>query len=95
MKRKLIPTIIQDYKSNVIYMLGYSSNESLAKTKKTGFVYFWSRSRNKLWMKGELSGNKLSVKHIRTDCDSDALLIQVELMGTFVCHRGALSCFYK
>ena len=92
--KKLIPTIIQDYKSKAVYMLGYSSVKSLEKTKITGYVWFWSRSRKKLWMKGEESGNKLKVINIYFDCDKDALLIQVRLEGKNVCHTGNLSCFF-
>ncbi len=92
--KKLIPTIIQDYKSKAVYMLGYSSVKSLEKTKITGYVWFWSRSRKKLWMKGEESGNKLFVKDIFFDCDQDAMLIMVDLIGKNVCHFGNLSCFF-
>ncbi|EKE15297.1 MAG: hypothetical protein ACD_12C00086G0008 [uncultured bacterium] len=91
---KLIPTIIQDYKSKAVYMLGYSSGKSLEKIKTTGYVWFWSRSRKKLWMKGEESGNKLKVKEIYFDCDQDSLLIKVSLEGKNVCHSGNLSCFF-
>ncbi len=90
----LVPAIIQDYKSGEIYMLGYMNEESLQKALTTGWVYFWSRSRQKLWMKGEESGNKLRVKEIFSDCDKDSLLIQVELLGKNVCHTGNKSCFY-
>lgn len=93
--RKLIPTIIQDYKSKAVYMLGYSSPESLKKTKSTGLVWFWSRSRQELWMKGEESGNKLKVVGIFFDCDKDSLLIKVELIGKNVCHTGNKSCFFN
>ena len=92
---KLIPTIIQDNKSKAVYMLGYSSVESLEQTKKTGYVWFWSRRRNKLWMKGEDSGNKLKVKKIYFDCDKDSLLIEISLEGKNVCHTGNLSCFFN
>ena len=90
----LRPTIIQDYKTLEVYMLGYSNKESLKKTINTGFIYFWSRSRNKLWMKGEKSGNKLRVKGIYFDCDKDAILIKVKLIGKNVCHTGNKSCFF-
>ncbi|MFA6532724.1 MAG: phosphoribosyl-AMP cyclohydrolase [Patescibacteria group bacterium] len=93
--KKLIPTIIQDYKSKAVYMLGYSSVKSLEKTRKTGYVWFWSRSRKKLWMKGEESGNKLKVKKIYLDCDKDTLLFKVKLIGKKVCHTGNLSCFFN
>lgn len=89
----LVPVIIQDNKTDEVYMLGYISEESLRKTIKTGFVYFWSRSRNKLWMKGEESGNKLKIMKIYVDCDGDTLLMKVKLMGTNVCHTGKRSCF--
>lgn len=92
---KLIPTIIQDYKTLEIYMLGYSNKESLGKTIDTGFIYFWSRSRNKLWMKGEKSTNKLKVKNIFFDCDKDAILIKIKLIGKTVCHTGNKSCFFN
>jgi phosphoribosyl-AMP cyclohydrolase len=89
----LIPSIIQDNTTKEVYMLGYMNLESLQKTIETSFVYFWSRSRNKLWMKGETSGNKLKVKEISVDCDGDTLLIGVELIGKGVCHRGYRTCF--
>jgi len=92
---KLIPTIIQDYKSKAVYMLGYSSVKSLKKTNETGFVWFWSRSRKKLWMKGEESGNKLKVIKIFFDCDKDAILIKVKFIGKNVCHTGNLTCFFN
>lgn len=94
MKNKLTPTIIQDDKTLEIYMLGYSNGESLQKTKITGNVWFYSRSRKKLWMKGEESGNVLKVNEIYFDCDKDAILMKVELQGKVVCHTGNKSCFY-
>ncbi len=96
MKNKdLLPVIIQDSKTNQVYMLGYMNTDALVKTKATGVVHFWSRSRKKLWMKGEESGNMLQVKEIYTDCDNDTLLIKVKLVGKNVCHKGHVSCFYK
>jgi phosphoribosyl-AMP cyclohydrolase len=89
----LLPVIIQDAKSQQVYMLGYANPESLSKTLESGYVWFWSRSREKLWLKGETSGNKLKVVSLLTDCDRDTLLIQVKLEGTCVCHTGNLSCF--
>lgn len=89
----LIPVIIQEDKTGEVLMLGYINKEAFEKTKETGFVYFWSRKRKKLWMKGETSGNKLKVKKIFTDCDEDTLLIIVKLIGNIVCHRGTKSCF--
>jgi phosphoribosyl-AMP cyclohydrolase len=91
----LIPTIIQDYKDGTVYMLGYVNELSLQKTQKNGYVHFWSRSRNKLWLKGEESGNKLKVIEILTDCDNDTLLIKVKLEGSHVCHTGNKTCFFK
>ena len=93
--KKLIPTIIQDYKSKAVYMLGYSSTESLEKTKNTGLVWLFSRSRNKIWMKGEESGNKLKIKEVSFDCDKDTVLMKVELIGKNVCHTGNKSCFFN
>lgn len=89
----LVPAIIQDYKSGEVYMLGYMNQESLEKTKQTGNVWFFSRSKNRLWMKGEESGNRLRVKDIFIDCDQDAVLIKVELNGENVCHLGSKTCF--
>lgn len=90
---KLIPAIIQNAITKDVLMLGYMNRKALTKTMKTGFVYFWSRKRKKLWMKGEESGNKLKVKQIFIDCDADALLIKVELIGKAACHTGSKSCF--
>ncbi len=90
----LIPAIIQDNKTDEVYMLGYMNEEAFIKTKKTGFVTFWSRSRNALWKKGEESGNMLKAEEIITDCDGDTLLIKVRLIGKNVCHTGNRSCFY-
>lgn len=92
----LIPAVIQDGKSKEVYMVGYMNEDALTETQRTGYVYFWSRSRNTLWQKGETSGNKLKVERIMKDCDSDALLIFVKLEGTCVCHSGSTTCFnYK
>jgi phosphoribosyl-AMP cyclohydrolase len=89
----LIPTIIQDAKSYTVLMLGYMNQEAFSKTCSTEFVHFWSRSRKKLWMKGEESGNKLKVEKIFIDCDKDTILIKAELLGKTVCHTGKYSCF--
>lgn len=91
----LVPAIIQDFKTNEVLMLGYINEKALQKTKETGWVYFWSRSKKRLWMKGEESGNKLKVQEILQDCDGDAVLIKVELIGTNVCHAGNKTCFYQ
>jgi phosphoribosyl-AMP cyclohydrolase len=76
-------------------MLGYMNEEALRLTAETGFVTFYSRSRQKLWMKGESSGHRLVVKSIATDCDGDTLLIGVESLGPGVCHEGYESCFFR
>lgn len=91
--RDLMPAIIQDYKSGEIYMLGFMNQKALDKTRTSKWVWFWSRSRKKLWLKGEESGNKLKVKEIFIDCDKDALLIKVRLIGKNICHTGNRTCF--
>ena len=90
----LIPVIIQDWKTGDVLMLAYMNEESLNKTIETGFTHFWSRSRNKLWKKGETSGNEQIVKEINYDCDNDTLLIKAEQKGV-ACHTGNRSCFYS
>src|ERR1700679_296939 len=91
----LIPAVIQDATSGRVLMVGFMNEVAFAKTRETGFVTFYSRSRNKLWMKGESSGHKLVVKEIATDCDDDTLLIKVEALGPGVCHEGYESCFFR
>lgn len=91
----LVPVIVQDYKTGEVFMLGHMNEEALQKTLESGWVYFWSRSRDRLWLKGEESGNKLKVKEIYSDCDCDCLLIKAELIGSNVCHTGNIVCFYK
>ena len=90
---KLIPAIIQEKKSGEVLMLGYMNRKAMKLTKDSGYVYFWSRKRKRLWLKGEISGNKLIVKKIFVDCDNDSLLIKVKLLGKSVCHTGTKSCF--
>jgi phosphoribosyl-AMP cyclohydrolase len=92
----LVPAIIQDAATGEILMLGFVNPESLAITMKTGFVTFYSRTRQKLWMKGETSGNRLQVVSASTDCDIDTLLFRVRVQGDgLVCHEGTRSCFTK
>jgi phosphoribosyl-AMP cyclohydrolase len=91
----LIPAVIQDAVSGRVLMVGFMNDEAFRLTCDTGFVTFYSRSRNKLWMKGESSGHKLVVREISTDCDDDTLLIKVEALGPGVCHNGYESCFYR
>lgn len=93
-KNGLIPAIIQDYKTGEVLMLAYMNKESLRYTLKLGKTCFWSRSRNKYWIKGETSGNYQYVKSIAYDCDKDSLLIKVRQVGV-ACHTGNKSCFYR
>jgi phosphoribosyl-AMP cyclohydrolase len=91
----LIPAIVQDDTNGEILMLGFMNREAYELTKETGFVTFYSRSRKKLWTKGESSGQKLLLRELRVDCDRDALLVRVELVGGAVCHEGYRSCFFR
>jgi len=91
----LVPAIIQDCASGRVLMAGFMNQEAFRKTVETGFATFFSRSRNKLWTKGESSGHRLVVKEISTDCDQDAVLVRVEALGPGVCHNGYHSCFYR
>lgn len=91
----LVTAVIQDHKSGRILMVGYMNEESFRLTVERGYAIFWSRSRQKLWLKGESSGHKLLVKSIQTDCDKDAVLVQVEAVGPGVCHEGYESCFFR
>ena len=91
----LVPAIIQDERSGDVLMLGFMNEDSLSETQRSGEVVFFSRSRNKLWKKGESSGHVLRVREIRVDCDADALLVRVEAVGPGVCHEGYRSCFFR
>ena len=91
----LITAVVQDDTTNRVLMVGYMNEEAFQKTVETGFTTFWSRSRSKLWMKGESSGHRLLVKSISQDCDQDAVLVRVEAQGPGVCHAGYESCFYR
>src|SRR6201992_2514599 len=91
----LIPAVIQDAASGRVLMVGFMNDEPSRKTRESGFVTFFSRSRNKLWMKGESSGHRLVVREISTDCDLDAVLVKVEAIGPGVCHEGYQSCFFR
>jgi phosphoribosyl-AMP cyclohydrolase len=90
----LLPAIIQDAANGRVLMMAWMNRASLEKTLETGKTHFWSRSRNKFWMKGESSGHVQQVKDIAFDCDGDTLLIQVEQAGA-ACHEGYKSCFYR
>lgn len=91
----LIPAIVQEWKTGDVLMLGYMNDQAYQTTLKTGFVTFYSRSRQKLWTKGETSGHKLKVREVRVDCDQDALLVRAELAGPGCCHMGYRSCFFR
>ena len=91
----LITAVIQDYQSGRVLMVGYMNEEAFRRTVDSGFATFYSRSRKKLWMKGEGSGHRLAVKEISTDCDRDAVLVKVEAIGPGVCHEGYESCFFR
>ena len=91
----LIPAIIQDWKTGEVLMVAFMNAESWAKTRETGKACFWSRSRKKLWLKGETSSHVQIVKEIYLDCDNDALLLKVEQIGGAACHTGYRSCFYR
>ena len=90
----LVPVIVQDAVTKDVLTLAYTNKESLELTKKTGNSWFWSRSRNKLWMKGKESGNTQKIKEILVDCDSDATIYLVEPSGP-ACHTGARVCFHN
>ncbi len=91
----LIPVIAQDCRTNEVLMMAYMNREAWDLTTKTGYAHYWSRSRNRLWKKGETSGNLQAVKEIRLDCDSDCVLIKIHQKGDAACHTGYRSCFYK
>ena len=91
----LMPAIIQDERTGDVLMLGFMNAAALAETQRTGEAVFFSRSRNKLWKKGESSGHVLKVREMRVDCDADALLVRVEPVGPGVCHEGYRSCFFR
>jgi phosphoribosyl-AMP cyclohydrolase len=91
----LIPAIVQDDRNGDVLMLGFMNEEALAETRRTREVVFYSRSRNRLWKKGESSGHVLKVREIRVDCDADAVLIRVQAAGPGVCHEGYRSCFFR
>jgi len=93
-KSELIPVIIQDVRTKEVLMLGFTNREALELTRKTKTAWFWSRSRKKLWNKGESSGNFLHVEKMLTDCDTDTLLYLCRPDGP-TCHTGAVSCFFN
>lgn len=91
----LVAAVVQDANTKRVLMIGFMNHEAVTKTIETGFVVFYSRSRNTLWLKGESSGHRLAVREINTDCDRDALLISVDALGPGVCHEGYESCFVR
>ena len=93
-KGELIPAIVQETGTGEVLMLAYMNRESLEKTLETGYTWFYSRSRQKLWNKGETSGHKQRVISIKADCDYDTLLVEVEQTGP-ACHTGSHSCFFR
>ncbi len=93
-EKGLIPVVVQEYGSNEVLMVAYMNREALRKTLETGQAHYWSRSRKKLWYKGETSGNYQIVKEILYDCDEDTLLLKVQQIGN-ACHTGHHSCFFR
>ena len=93
-EKGLIPAVVQDWKSGEVLMVAYMNSASVRKTVETGLTWFWSRSRQKFWQKGETSGNIQRVKEILYDCDQDTLLIKVEQTGP-ACHTGSRTCFFR
>jgi phosphoribosyl-AMP cyclohydrolase len=91
----LVPAVIQDHATGRVLMVGFMNDAAFQKTVETGCATFFSRTRNKLWMKGETSGHRLMVKEISTDCDHDTVLLKVEAIGPGVCHEGYASCFFR
>ena len=92
----LIPAVIQDVDSAEVLMVGFMNEEALRLTQETGFATFFSRTRNKLWMKGETSGNRLQVVSLLVDCDDDTVLVKVKRLGDGnVCHTGERTCFFR
>jgi phosphoribosyl-AMP cyclohydrolase len=91
----LLPAIAQDADTGEVLMLAYINREAWEKTLATGKAHYWSRSRNKLWLKGETSGHVQLVKEIRIDCDEDTVVFKVEQLGGAACHEGYSSCFFR
>ena len=91
----LVPVIAQDAESLKILMFAWMNREALAMTRETGRAVYWSRSRQKLWPKGEESGHVQKVREIRLDCDNDVILLKIEQIGGIACHTGRESCFYQ
>ncbi len=91
----LVPAVAQDWKSGEVLMVAFMNAEAWQLTQETGIMHYWSRSRNKLWKKGESSGNVQEVKELRIDCDADCVLARVRQIGDAACHTGYRSCFFR
>nr|WP_269755810.1 phosphoribosyl-AMP cyclohydrolase [Desulfogranum marinum] len=94
-KNGLLPAIVQDHETGQVLMLAYINQLAWQKTLETGKAHYWSRSRDKLWLKGESSGHVQIIKAVRVDCDQDTVVFQVEQLGGAACHKGYRSCFYR
>ena len=92
----LIPAVVQDHKSGEVLMVGFMNEEAWNRTRQSGYVTFFSRTRNALWTKGETSGNRLAVRDVLVDCDEDTVLVKAERLGDGnVCHTGKRTCFFQ
>jgi phosphoribosyl-AMP cyclohydrolase len=91
----VIPVVAQDYQTGEVLMVAFMNRDAWEHTLRTGYVHYWSRSRGKLWKKGETSGNLQEVREIRVDCDRDCLLVRVRQIGEAACHTGFRSCFHR
>jgi len=91
----LVPAVVQDHESGEVLMLAYMNAEAFRRTMETGKAWFYSRSRDKFWMKGESSGHVQEVREIRVDCDADAVVLKVHQVGGAACHTGHRTCFYR
>lgn len=91
----LVPVIAQDVHTGEVLMMAYMNSLAWEKSLETGYVHYWSRSRQKLWKKGETSGNLQEIEEIRVDCDNDCLLVKINQKGGAACHKGYRSCFYR
>lgn len=91
----LVPAIVQDYASHEVLMLAYMNESAWRETLASGKAHYWSRSRRRLWLKGETSGHVQLVREIRLDCDEDTVLLRVDQLGGAACHTGHRSCFYR
>jgi phosphoribosyl-AMP cyclohydrolase len=91
----LVPAVVQDSRTREVLMVGFMNDEAFRLTRETGFVTFYSRTRRKLWTKGETSGDRLAVEEIRVDCDNDSVVVLARQTGAATCHLGYRSCFFR